>query len=307
VYSGGSVNISTSTVDRNSLEAAGPSAVVIGGIYASSGPGTIASSTISRASFLAKAPGAGSATAIGGGLYAGNLTIKDSTIGSNRIQAKTTGAGAATAIGGGGYIGSDSFIDTTVAGNSALASTSGGAATAAGGGLYSNGGDTLKASLVAANKASGSADCFGGPTSNGYNLIGKTGGCGFTKKASDIVNKDPKIGALANNGGPTQTMALAATSPAVDHIGKSACPLARDQRGVKRPQGTKCDIGAFERKSTDAPVRNTLTARTAASARVSPSVSFVQRTVTRALVSMRNLDTLLAGLPKLKMPARSPF
>lgn len=50
---------------------------------------------------------------------------------------------------------------------------------------------------------------------------------------------------LANNGGSTQTLALLATSPAIDTASATNCP-ATDQRGVARPQGTGCDIGAFE-------------------------------------------------------------
>jgi hypothetical protein len=50
---------------------------------------------------------------------------------------------------------------------------------------------------------------------------------------------------LANNGGPTDTQALLAGSPALDAGNNSTC-LATDQRGVTRPQGPACDIGAFE-------------------------------------------------------------
>ncbi len=50
---------------------------------------------------------------------------------------------------------------------------------------------------------------------------------------------------LADNGGPTQTLALMSDSPAIDAGNNDTCP-ANDQRGVARPQGTYCDIGAFE-------------------------------------------------------------
>jgi hypothetical protein len=59
---------------------------------------------------------------------------------------------------------------------------------------------------------------------------------------------DPKLGPLQANGGPTQTMAIALTSPARNAIPGAACAVARDQRGVHRPQGPGCDIGAYERK-----------------------------------------------------------
>ncbi|HKH20293.1 MAG TPA: choice-of-anchor Q domain-containing protein, partial [Gammaproteobacteria bacterium] len=61
---------------------------------------------------------------------------------------------------------------------------------------------------------------------------------------------------LANNGGPTLTHALPATSPAVDAVTNvNTCPPpAQDQRGVTRPQdgngdgGVACDIGSYERQ-----------------------------------------------------------
>ncbi len=56
---------------------------------------------------------------------------------------------------------------------------------------------------------------------------------------------DPKLDTLADNGGPTKTMALLAGSPAID-AGNSETCTAADQRGVTRPQGESCDIGAYE-------------------------------------------------------------
>jgi hypothetical protein len=56
---------------------------------------------------------------------------------------------------------------------------------------------------------------------------------------------DPKLGPLQSNGGLTETMALTAGSPAIDAGGNGACP-ATDQRGVARPEGAACDIGAYE-------------------------------------------------------------
>jgi predicted outer membrane repeat protein len=60
---------------------------------------------------------------------------------------------------------------------------------------------------------------------------------------------DPKLSALANNGGATQTMALQPGSAALEKIpAANGCGVGVtiDQRGVPRPQGTACDIGAFE-------------------------------------------------------------
>jgi hypothetical protein len=58
-------------------------------------------------------------------------------------------------------------------------------------------------------------------------------------------NLDPLLGSLADNGGPTPTMALWPGSPAINAGDDSAAP-ATDQRGVSRPQGGASDIGAFE-------------------------------------------------------------
>jgi hypothetical protein len=60
---------------------------------------------------------------------------------------------------------------------------------------------------------------------------------------------------LQNNGGPTQTIALLASSPAIDHIPAANCP-ATDQRGVSRRPGERCDIGAFEFPDTTPPTLN---------------------------------------------------
>ena len=65
---------------------------------------------------------------------------------------------------------------------------------------------------------------------------------------------DLKLGELTDNGGPTKTHALGAGSVAIDVISVEDCvdtegaPLTTDQRGVARPQGDSCDVGAFELK-----------------------------------------------------------
>lgn len=58
--------------------------------------------------------------------------------------------------------------------------------------------------------------------------------------------RDAQLQALANNGGATQTMAILPTSPAYNGATANLCP-ATDQRGIARPQGAGCDIGAYER------------------------------------------------------------
>ena len=102
-------------------------------------------------------------------------------------------------------------------------------------------------------------DCTGQISSQGYNLVQNPAGCALIGGPGDITGEDPKLGPLANNGGPTQTRALLRGSPAIDAgnpappgSGGAACE-ARDQRGVDRPQDgdadgvATCDMGAFER------------------------------------------------------------
>lgn len=69
------------------------------------------------------------------------------------------------------------------------------------------------------------------------------GGSAATSCGTTIPVADPLLAPLATNGGFSQTMALLAGSPAIN--AGSGCP-ATDQRGVTRPIGPACDIGAFE-------------------------------------------------------------
>jgi hypothetical protein len=93
-------------------------------------------------------------------------------------------------------------------------------------------------------------ECGGsGITSDGYNIESTPNTCGL-----EIVVDDLKLGALADNGGPTKTHALEPGSPAIDQIPQEDCvdadgaPLATDQRGQPRPEtgGSMCDVGSFE-------------------------------------------------------------
>ena len=77
------------------------------------------------------------------------------------------------------------------------------------------------------------------------------GSCQLTQP-TDQSNTDPRLVHMEENGGPTPTHALQATSPAIDAIPADQCVLDTDQRGVTRPQGQGCDIGAYERVPLDA-------------------------------------------------------
>jgi hypothetical protein len=118
-----------------------------------------------------------------------------------------------------------------------------------GGGIYSypSAEVVLTNSIVAGNSGLTASDCYGAITSQGDNLIGTASGCGYSPGDGDLVDVNPNLGPLADNGGPTQTHALLPGSPAIDHSA-APCPSALDQRGVFRPQGTGCDIGATEKE-----------------------------------------------------------
>ena len=100
-----------------------------------------------------------------------------------------------------------------------------------------------------AGSPSGNCAFAGGTVSDGgYNLDSGTT-CQLSA-ATDKTGVDPQLGPLQANGGPTQTMAPSATSPVADAIpaGTNGCgtTIKTDQRGVHRPQGPGCDIGAYE-------------------------------------------------------------
>jgi hypothetical protein len=96
--------------------------------------------------------------------------------------------------------------------------------------------------------------------SSDYNLISNSaGGGGYA--STDILDADPLLGALADNGGPTKTMALLPRSPAVD-AGDNGDAPEWDQRGPGFPRivNGRIDIGAFEVQATGAPPASDLTA-----------------------------------------------
>jgi len=185
----------------------------------------------------------------------GTLTLTDSTLTGNDYYAAVQNAS----------VGTMTIIDSTIAGNTGnggisnsgtitvLASTIAGNS---GDGIYSDATATLGATIVADNTT---ANCYAYYASSlnsaGYNLTNdKTGATCAFDAATDLVNKNPALGHLANNGGPTQTMLPGAKSPAADVIpnpatlrGVAVCP-GTDQRAVNRPGHgeTRCAIGAAE-------------------------------------------------------------
>jgi beta-glucanase (GH16 family) len=173
----------------------------------------------------------------GGFRTLGNIDIVNSTISGN----------TSTAWHGGGAFHTDGAMtvtNSTVTANVAPAGTASGIVVATFGAPASL---TITNSILEGN--GGALACFveGGAaatlTSGGGN-IDNDGSCLLTG-AGDQPNTDAMLGALADNGGETQTHLPAAASPAIDAAGGASCP-AVDQRGVARPQGGGCDVGSVE-------------------------------------------------------------
>jgi hypothetical protein len=112
---------------------------------------------------------------------------------------------------------------------------------------------SVSGSIVAAQD--GVEDCEGPIVDATYNLSSDAGNsCDFSAAKHDLVRTDPKLGPLADNGGPTETEILKKGSPAIDAVkgGAVGCSAdAVDQRGIARPQptGGRCDVGAVELKA----------------------------------------------------------
>ncbi len=242
-----SVAVTNNTSGSSGVVASG------GGIYfASSGALTITNSTL----------GSNASTGAGGAVYqdAGSLTVTNSTISNN-----TSGSSGFIASGGGiaasTGVSSVALTNLTVTGNTAtngggglwLAATTSTLTNATivantqtnstGGGLYASAGTVTIRNTIIANNTGG--NCSGTITTAGYNLD-SANTCSFSA-GTDLRNTNPNLATLTNNGGPTNTIALNAGSPAINTGTTTSAPTT-DQRAGPRVGAT--DIGAYEYGST---------------------------------------------------------
>jgi len=195
------------------------------------------------------------ATGAGGGvLNNGIMTIDESTIDHNQAR---SGAGI-NHIGGSLSLTNDTISNNDAADNGGGLYSSGSATLTnvtlnanlgdgpdTGGNLFNDGASIIFRNTIVANSPA-DGNCFndsGFINSSGNNLD-SANSCGFNA-VGDIVNSDPLLGVLQDNGGATWTHALLAGSPAINTGENSFCPTI-DQRGIARPQATICDIGAYE-------------------------------------------------------------
>lgn len=192
----------------------------------------------------------------GGGVYnVGSLTVINSTLSGN----------AAAESGGGIYNDSFSSVtlnNVTLTGNVADEDDND---TGDGGGIFNDGQASVKNTLVAGNVDRSTLkqpDCKGALNAPSHTVVGDGTGCGISdgvngNRVGDALNPiEPSLGPLQDNGGRTPTHALLPGSPAID-AGNPAAPgsvseacEAADQRGMTRPQGPACDIGAYEVPAT---------------------------------------------------------
>ena len=268
IYSNAPVILINSVVSGNA--APGGSG---GGVSMNAGGLTVTNSTIS-----------GNASDDGGGLYVnGGLTLTSSTVSGNTstdngggitinsggitVTNSTVSGNTGANQGGGIYAnGGITITNSTITRNTSTGSD--------GGGIQANGGDlTLVYVTVVQNTAGtganisaidtltsfgsvvalpqgGGTNCasVNATTSNGFNFSDSSA-CGFTGTGDRENAGDPALGALADNGGPTQTRLPQAGSPLIDAIPTSSCGFAgvtADQRGLLRPAFAGCDIGAVE-------------------------------------------------------------
>lgn len=179
----------------------------------------------------------------GGGLDVGyESTITNSTVANNTAQ-----------MSGGGIFANFGLLlrSATVAYNQADVDGTG---VESGGGVFArttdeDGGFVVENSLIAFNETGSPSvpqDCSGPFDTAHHNLLSAIDAeCQGFDSPTNLVSADPRIGGLADNGGPTQTIALRRTSPAVGAASKRSSPRV-DQRQVDRDR--QPDIGAFERR-----------------------------------------------------------
>jgi hypothetical protein len=129
---------------------------------------------------------------------------------------------------------------------------------------------TLMNTIVANSPAGG--NCAGPYITDGG------GNLSFPDTTCPGINADPMLGPLQDNGGPTETMALGEGSAAIDAADDAICaapPVNNlDQRGVTRPQGLHCDIGAVEQVLEPAAVSLSTISAESGSGAIPPIVVF---------------------------------
>ena len=261
IYFSGSMALTSSTIADNTAT------INSGGGAFLSGTFTIADSTFSGNV-------ATSETGFGGGLYlVGSGEIRRSAVSGNHarygggifsvapdkalyIENSTLFGNASDGDGGGfeNFTGTTTLANVTIAGNTANADRSGGGS---GGGVFNRDSATLNvdnsiiannADLITGSLFSVLNDCGGTIVSLGFNIVTHATCTIVGGHLTDAV----VFGPFQFNGGPTKTLALLPGTGGIDAGNPGGCtdrlgaPLETDQRGLPRPAGAACDLGAYE-------------------------------------------------------------
>ncbi len=232
----GTLTVTNSTFSGNTVSGRG------GGIDIEGGTATISNSTFSNNTADAWA---GEGVGAGVSNTSGTMTIANSTFSGNNAE-------AGGAIGNSGTL---TVTNSTLAGNHANLYANG-IMTGVRDDIYLAGGGstTIKNTILANGPPRTGLDPYNfggncvtnGTLVNGGGNFDDDGTCGVTQVSTASL----KLGSLANNGGPTQTIALGTGSVAIDAGLDAICAAAPvnnlDQRGYRRPAGAHCDSGAYE-------------------------------------------------------------
>ena len=250
--------VSNSTISGNTARFGGGISSVGFGTTA-----TVSNSTISGN--MATSYGGGIANFAGSRTIVNNSTISGNTAdgsgggienddGSRTIVNNSTISGNTAGRYGGGIDNFESTVNvtyTTIANNTA----------STGGGIYNDSSSYIDSTanvgntIIGNNAATIAPDASGTFNSQGFNLVENPNGNTGFNQPGDLTSQDPQLGTLQDNGGPTQTQALLAGSPAIDAGDPTFTPPpATDQRGSDRVADgngdgvPRLDIGAFERQ-----------------------------------------------------------
>ena len=247
---GGNVTVDRSTLSNNRAE--GNSGFDQGGaINSVGGTVTVRQSTIHDN--YAQSTGGG--ISVSADTVGGSLSVESSTIAQN-----TAGDDQGTSGDGGGI-----YIQTGVNATILASTVAYNSAGSQGGGVWVNGTLTLERTIISNNSAGSITGpegfvASGTVISNGFNLVREDTDFTFSSSSGDIIGTsgnptDPNLLGLADNGGPTPTIALGGMSPAIDQGPSIASPLFVDQRNFPRERdgdrngSVITDIGAFEVQS----------------------------------------------------------
>lgn len=195
--------------------------------------------TITGSAYVIGSTFADNAALSGGAAVAndrGTLSLQNSTLSNNDIVSATPGFGGGAVY---SYEGATSIAYSTLVDNVGTAAEA----------LYFDAGSTGAGSLDISNTimvSRGGDNCSGSTADSiNYSLLDDQT-CLFSSGANNIYAY-AFIGDLADNGGPTLTHMISSASPAID-AGQCDPLISLDQRGIARPQGPACDIGAVERR-----------------------------------------------------------